>query len=588
MLNFRFRVVAALCLISFHFAHAAPPLCERLLMIKPTRPASVAFDRDAILKLFDKSIRTKSLYALGIDELLNFIASCVHSEQPNSKQAHDLLREAFERVTGSPEAAQILIAEGKSKDPDWYSNSPLMLAIPKVQEILRAFHCSYPDLIDPDAYLPDIAFISAAYAAIPNYSIDRSGATGFKPDTSKITNQSRRMALLFAYVRFHHKPWFFQLMFNLWTDLVAKHVETDKWIDVNTGGLSDPAEFFIEFLTVRNGLAFEAAKAFANFYGEVKIALGHPHAQTWINAFQNDPLIDSFVRTLIAIDDDYEENVLARGSSPFTYARRDYKLQSLRAAVQLPETSKAEFQATLNELTRLAPPNVSRIVMENVKAYVYGEDIRRAWKSVHERFDALRTHFIERDALIDDIELAFLAGGSILIPGGSGTGKSAIAHALGASFVTDDQKPSYFALAMTQDTTLSETKGGLIVKESLNGRQVRNVKYGVGGAKLVFLDEFFDARLKFLRSFLTAFNEKVEFQGLDQPKLLTEVFIAATNKYINNVYEDAGNNDPQALYNRFMIVHLAPDHFEELDSLFRLSDLEKFKVDRPATYAELG
>lgn len=271
---------------------------------------------------------------------------------------------------------------------------------------------------------------------------------------------------------------------------------------------------------------------------------------------------------------------------------REEKIRAAEAVVhappepELPPKSADEIQADIAAKFAAIPSVAHAVIGEQVHPVVCDSACAPALSKTRVFFSKLREIFYERDSLLGILEAAFIGKNSVLILGPGGTAKSDVADRAGENIVEDDGNTSYFSLQLTQDTTASETQGGVIVDEALKGRPIRNWMEGVLGSKIVFLDEFFDGRLKFLRSFLKAFNERVYTQGRIREAGLTEVFIAASNKYLNQIYEMFGNNDPQALIDRFQFVYYAPGVLHDTASILSLARMNR--PDMPKlTFKEL-
>lgn len=239
--------------------------------------------------------------------------------------------------------------------------------------------------------------------------------------------------------------------------------------------------------------------------------------------------------------------------------------------VAAPQKTNEERIAEIKDLLD-SQNEITKLVVHQEPQTVSASKIKSTLGKVGEFFGTLNKIFFERESLVDVIRKAFVSEGSVLILGPGGTAKSDVADTVGENIVNEKQETSYFTLQLTQDTTAAETQGGMIVEDALAGRTIRNWEEGVLGSYVVFLDEFFDGRLKFLRSFLKAFNERKYTQGRHTHPGLTKVFIAASNKYLNQIYEMFGNNDPQALIDRFYFVYYAPGVLQDTASILGLAE----------------
>ncbi len=203
------------------------------------------------------------------------------------------------------------------------------------------------------------------------------------------------------------------------------------------------------------------------------------------------------------------------------------------------------------------------------------KEVRRAaYKSIgafNSYMNAMKKRLIEREFLVDISTLALLSEEHLLLMGPPGNAKSLFADTLLGNIHEADGRASYFRLQMTPETTLSETHGPLDFK-TLNetGRYVRILEEGMLLSRNVFIDEIFDARANALRNILGMLNERAHAQGVHITKGYIETAIAATNKYISEVYEKAGDDGPKAVLDRFAFGAFVPGEFEKTQSYVSL------------------
>lgn len=185
-----------------------------------------------------------------------------------------------------------------------------------------------------------------------------------------------------------------------------------------------------------------------------------------------------------------------------------------------------------------------------------------------ERFDsffkALNKNVREREFLTELAQLALIAQEHLLLLGPPGNAKSMFADEI-LSHIRDENsdKASYFKIQMTPETTLSETHGPLdYVKLTRDNVYERLLEEGMLMSDYVFIDEIFDARANSLRNILMAANERSHAQGTRIIKGKIKTIFAASNKYISEVYEAAGNDGPRAVIDRFAFVSFIPGDLE--------------------------
>ena len=203
------------------------------------------------------------------------------------------------------------------------------------------------------------------------------------------------------------------------------------------------------------------------------------------------------------------------------------------------------------------------------------EDLERKKKAAQEAapafenyFKALNSELLEREYLLDLAQQALIAEEGILIMGPPGNAKSLLAdRVLGGIKGQADGKPSYYRIQMTPETTLSETHGPISYKAlQEEDKQVRKYEEGMLKSRNVFIDEIFDARANATRNILGMLAERSHAQGSRIEPGEIETFIAATNKYLSEVYESAGNDGPKALLDRFSFTSFVPKDFESVAS----------------------
>ena len=254
-----------------------------------------------------------------------------------------------------------------------------------------------------------------------------------------------------------------------------------------------------------------------------------------------------------------------------------------------PDLDPEDARRQLHEQVRMPQATaLQRAILDGESTAVEVSDCASAFAKLQTFFETLGEIFFERAEVLDILKRALVAEGSVLILGPGGTAKSDLADHIGNNLVESREIPdstSYYTLQLTQDTTAGETHGGMIMEKALEGRMIRNWEAGILGAKFAFLDEFFDARLKFLRGFLKAFNERKYTQGTEVFKGKLKFFVAASNKYLNQIYETFGSNEPQALIDRFLYTYFAPGILRNTQSIL---DLDKERPPMPQlTFAEL-
>lgn len=197
-------------------------------------------------------------------------------------------------------------------------------------------------------------------------------------------------------------------------------------------------------------------------------------------------------------------------------------------------------------------------------------------------FQTVKKTVIERDGIVDIAKIALLAEEHMLLMGPPGNAKSQLTDLILGNIVSDATgATSYYRIQMTPETTMSETHGPMDFKKlQETGVQERIYSEGMLKSRNVFIDEIFDARANAQRNILGMLAERAHAQGPNVVKGDIETAIAASNKYLGEVYERAGDDGPKALLDRFSYIVFVPATFESVDSYVSL--IQGVKKVKPA------
>lgn len=198
--------------------------------------------------------------------------------------------------------------------------------------------------------------------------------------------------------------------------------------------------------------------------------------------------------------------------------------------------------------------------------------IESAMADFQKFFSAIEGELFERDFFLKVAKLALLSKEHVLMLGPPGNAKSMGVDLIIDNIVDKDSgATSVFKIQMTPETSLSETHGVIDYKKITEENiQTRKWDQGLLSAKMVFIDEFFDARANSIRNNLMALNEREHAQGRERIKGETETGFAASNKYIHEVYEKAGDDGPKAIIDRFAFVVFVPGELSDIQSALKL------------------
>lgn len=186
-------------------------------------------------------------------------------------------------------------------------------------------------------------------------------------------------------------------------------------------------------------------------------------------------------------------------------------------------------------------------------------------------FAAINSRLLERGYLVDLLELALISEEHLLLMGPPGNAKSMLADLALGGISDSGGKNSYYRIQMTPETTMSETHGPLDFKTlTATGKYERLYDEGMLNSRNVFIDEIFDGRANAMRNVLGLLAERAHAQGPRVVEGKIETVVAATNKYIDDVYKraerDGDGDSPKALLDRFAFSAFVPREFEDVES----------------------
>lgn len=130
--------------------------------------------------------------------------------------------------------------------------------------------------------------------------------------------------------------------------------------------------------------------------------------------------------------------------------------------------------------------------------------------------------------------------------------KQKIQEAMASELKLQIDRTPYFPIQLTAETTAAELLGPIDPQRLLSqGEFRRRVEDAAANFEFGFFDEIFDIRPNGLRYLLGTLNERTVGQGRMTRKGRLMSAIAATNHYLSEVYEAAGNDGPRAVVDRF-------------------------------------
>ena len=155
---------------------------------------------------------------------------------------------------------------------------------------------------------------------------------------------------------------------------------------------------------------------------------------------------------------------------------------------------------------------------------------------------------INREEIIKQAFFAILTGEHVLLLSRTGMAKSFLANSIFNTF----SGMRIFSAQASKDQTPDNYFGPYNIEEFKKGRIKHNVMGSIIEAKLVFLDEFFDASDVVLRSLLSVLNERKFINGQEQIDAAVHTAIATAN-YMRM------NEVTEAVLDRFTYKAIIPE-----------------------------
>lgn len=152
-------------------------------------------------------------------------------------------------------------------------------------------------------------------------------------------------------------------------------------------------------------------------------------------------------------------------------------------------------------------------------------------KSLHDVEIVLRKRFVGVNSAIDAIILSVLSGESLLLIGPPGTSKSRLIHETYKLLVPHPPSDEdYFRYLLTRFTEPSELFGFFEIKMNGNIQEIkRDRKNAITEARVVFLDEVFNASSAILNALLTFMNEREFYDRGESVDVKMQALFGATN-----------------------------------------------------------
>ena len=222
------------------------------------------------------------------------------------------------------------------------------------------------------------------------------------------------------------------------------------------------------------------------------------------------------------------------------------------------KTKKADVQATETTQAQNAAPVQAEPAAGDKKAQV--ENFSRSVELIKQE---LKKDLVGQEEIVNNVIIAIIAGGNVLLEGVPGVGKTRLVRSLGRVLMLP-----FSRIQFTPDLMPSDVTGTNVIEKGEDGKMHTQFRRGPIFANLVLADEINRATPKTQSAMLEVMQEhKVTVANttyqIDEP-----FFVLATQ---NPIEQDGTYPLPEAQMDRFMFKLLVPN--PGLDELMQIVDL---------------